>query len=494
MVESVSRLDWMVVSSQLKRHARGLHAVAARCRCGYPQVAVVRPILDDGEPFPTVFWLTCPQFIKEISRIESTGFIKEIEAMLAQEKAFAKRLVDAHKEYAETRNTLLNQCPGITEKVKQIFDGTGIGGVRRFDAVKCLHLHFAHYLGGGRNPVGELVNSMLPKDTKVDERCECYCRRFDLRETVLASIDVGTNSTRLLIARLNDDGLLERISSDVQITRLGEGVNETRRLMNAAIHRTINVLEKYKADMKTFGVEKYKAVGTSALRDAANSKEFLTRMRDMGIELKIISGKREAQLSYLGAVAGLGLAHEGNRQIAVLDIGGGSTEISLGTGDVFEKVYSESIGAVRMTEAFFKSDPPLESEMDSLRAYVNKILSDIFESVRRTDVGMLVGVGGTITTVVAICEGLVEYDPETVHGYVLEHKQVQNVLEKLSKMTVSERRHVDGLQPGRADIIVAGVSILDCIMSGLGISELRVSEADILHGMIYDERSGFSRL
>lgn len=488
MVEPAIRFDRMIVSSQLQRHARGLRSVSARCMCGYPQVVLVSPILEDGEPFPTIFWLTCPQFTKEISQIESTGLIKDIDGMLGEDCAFRDRLMDAHKDYAETRNSLFLQCPGSSEKARRAFEGTGIGGVRRLDTAKCLHLHFAHYLAGKDNPIGELITLRLPQEPMVEERCACFCRRFDLRHTTLASIDIGTNSTRLLIARFNNEGELERISSDVRITRLGEGVNETGSLMGNAIDRTVDVLRGFKLDMQRTGVERYKAVGTSALRDASNSKEFLDLARDVGVEIDIISGNKEAQLSYMGAVVGAGTTQSTDRRIAVLDIGGGSTELTLGTGDVFETVYSENIGAVRMTEAFLKSDPPLDSEMSSLRFHVDNVLSVILQSVRRKGVDLLIGVGGTPTTVVAICEGLTVYDPDLVHGYVLEHKQVQDVLGRLSGMTTCERRHLVGLHPGRADIIVAGVAILERIMSGLGISQLRVSETDILYGILYDHR------
>jgi exopolyphosphatase/guanosine-5'-triphosphate,3'-diphosphate pyrophosphatase len=490
-VESASRFDRMIVSSQLQRPARGLRSVSARCMCGYPQVVLVSPVLEDGEPFPTIFWLTCPQFIQEISQMESTGLIKDIDSMLGEESAFRDRLMDAHKDYAEIRNSLFLQGPKSSERARKAFEGTGIGGVRRLDTAKCLHLHFAHYLAGKGNPIGELTKSMLLDEPMVEERCACFCRRFDMRQTMLASIDIGTNSTRLLVAQFNDDGDLEKISSDVHITRLGEGVNETGSLMSTAIDRTVDVLKSFKADMQRLDVERYKAVGTSALRDASNSKKFLDLARDVGVEIDIISGNKEAQLSYIGAVIGAETAQSSDRRIAVLDIGGGSTEVGLGTGGVFKTVNSECIGAVRMTEAFLKSDPPLEDEMSSLETHVDYVLARMLSSVCDGDVELLIGVGGTITSVVAMCEELAVYDPDIVHGYVLKREQVRELLGKLSKLNIDERRCLPGLQPGRADVIVAGVAILKSVMTKLNISELKVSETDILYGMFYDQQIRF---
>ena len=179
-----------------------------------------------------------------------------------------------------------------------------------------------------------------------------------------------------------------------------------------------------------------------------------------------------------------------NKRLAVLDIGGGSTELALGTGDKCEAVYSENIGAVRMTEAFLKSNPSLDSEMSSLRLYIDEKLSAVLEKVRLYGVDTLIGVGGTMTTAVAICEKFVEYDPDLVHGYVLNKEQVEELIDKLRRMTVDERSTLPGLHPGRADIIVAGL-VLERVLAGLGMAELVVSDQGILYGLLYDGKSRF---
>jgi exopolyphosphatase/guanosine-5'-triphosphate,3'-diphosphate pyrophosphatase len=490
-VRHVSNFDYMMVSSQLQRPAKGLHSVVVRCKCGYPQVVCVSPILENGEPFPTVFWLTCPQYVKEISQLEAAGLIKDIANVLIEDRELFDRLMEAHKDYMKTRNALLIQTSSLDKKVQKVFERTGIGGVARLDTVKCLHMHFAHYLTGGSNPVGELVKSKMPESPGVEERCTCFCRQYDLRQFMFASIDVGTNSTRLLITRYTDEGEFERVFDAVHITRIGKGVNKTGVLMDAAIEKTINVLKGFKGDMKRFGVRKYKAVGTSALRDASNSKEFLDRARKEGIEIDIIGGSRESRLGYVGAVTAVRTRDNRNKRLAVLDIGGGSTELALGTGDKCEAVYSENIGAVRMTEAFLKSNPSLDSEMSSLRLYIDEKLSAVLEKVRLYGVDTLIGVGGTMTTAVAICEKFVEYDPDLVHGYVLNKEQVEELIDKLRRMTVDERSTLPGLHPGRADIIVAGLVILERVLAGLGMAELVVSDQGILYGLLYDGKSRF---
>lgn len=288
----------------------------------------------------------------------------------------------------------------------------------------------------------------------------------------VAVVDLGTNSTRLLVADARD-GVLEELERRTTVTRLGEGVDATGRLDAAAIERVHAALTEYRRVIDALGAERVAAVATSAVRDADNGEEFRASLRErFGIDARTIPGDEEAALTFAGATAG---RPGGQGPLLVLDIGGGSTEFVTGVaGGEIEFSLSLQLGSVRQTER--------HRELDSLRREVREIVER--ELPRRVRKGVRAGiaVAGTPTSLAAIDQELEPYDPERVHGYVLSYESCERMLAQLAGLTVEERRRVTGLHPDRAPTIVGGAAILVEAMSVFGLTEIEVSEADILHG------------
>ena len=283
-------------------------------------------------------------------------------------------------------------------------------------------------------------------------------------------IDIGTNSTRLLVAE-ESEGHLRTVATNLAITRLGEGIGSGG-LLPSAVARTSEVVYSFLREARLLGAEPVVAVATSAVRDAANRADFLSLVYgDTGLKIRVLSGAEEANYSYQGVMSGLSVEQ---RSTAVLDIGGGSTELCWIESNELCAV-SVNIGAVRLT---LTGIPPAE---------VHMAFSPHLSKMRQAGVTNLVGVGGTVTTLAAIKQELVVYDPERVHGFCLLSRDVAGILKKLSGMELAERRNVAGLQPERADIIVAGVNILKVVMAGLKIDRLVVSECDLLYGLVKEE-------
>lgn len=286
----------------------------------------------------------------------------------------------------------------------------------------------------------------------------------------VGAIDIGTNSTRLLVAE-ELEGCLKVVATDLAITRLGEGAGSGV-LLPLAMERTAVVVDSYFQKARLLGAESVVAVATSAVRDAANRADFLKLVKERcGLRVRVLSGAEEASYGYLGVMSGLSLEQSST---AVLDIGGGSTELSWQESKKLCTV-SVNMGAVRLT----LSGLP--------RLQVAAIFSPHLDRVRQAGVINLVGVGGTITTLAAIQQEMAVYQPELVHGYRLSFRNVSDILQRLNGMELDERRKIRGLQPERADIIVAGVTILAVVMEGLGIEHLVVSECDLLHGLVREE-------
>lgn len=286
----------------------------------------------------------------------------------------------------------------------------------------------------------------------------------------VGAIDIGTNSTRLLVAE-EAGGHLKLVATDLAITRLGEGVGNGA-LLPPAMERTAVVVDSFFQKARLLGAEPVVAVATSAVRDAANRADFLKLVRERtGLKVRVLSGAEEASYSYHGVMSGFPLEHGST---AVLDIGGGSTEFSWQEPERLCTV-SVDMGAVRLTLSGLS------------RMQVAAVFSPHLYRVRRAEVVNLVGVGGTITTLAAIKQEMAVYQPELVHGYRLSLHDVTDILQRLSRMELTERRKIKGLQPERADIIVAGVTILAVVMEGLGIDHLVVSEYDLLHGLVGEE-------
>jgi exopolyphosphatase / guanosine-5'-triphosphate,3'-diphosphate pyrophosphatase len=301
---------------------------------------------------------------------------------------------------------------------------------------------------------------------------------------VVAALDCGTNSTRLLIAAA-DGKVLHR---EMRITRLGEGVDATHKLSADAMARTVAVLEEYRALMDQSGVGKARLVATSAARDAVNAEEFFSAAEHAtGIRPELLSGAEEGRLSFSGATASLTAAERGTGFVLVVDIGGGSTELVAGvppTGTV--TAVSLDIGCVRLTERFFQHDPPLASELAEARAVVTAEVARARQQALPSmdDDGLLIGLAGTVSTLAALELGLSHYERSRIHHAVLSREQVDQWLERLAAENRRSRLARPGMVEGRADVIVGGVLVLAEVMAGFERRQCLVSEDDILDGMV----------
>jgi exopolyphosphatase/guanosine-5'-triphosphate,3'-diphosphate pyrophosphatase len=288
----------------------------------------------------------------------------------------------------------------------------------------------------------------------------------------LAAIDIGTNSCRLLIAD-TQGGHIKPVFTALRISRIGEGMTGKGILGKGPMERTINVLQEYLKLIKQFKVDRYRVVATSAVREAANAAFFLDQAcRSTGMDIQIISGAEEARLNYLGACHSVSPQGTG----LIIDIGGGSTEFTYlpHKGSLELCCHSIPLGAVRLTE-----QPCLLSE-------ILLPMKDVLDEIKLLPDPFFIGVGGTITTIAAVCQELEVYDPQSVHGYTLTEHDVERIMFFLAAKNNEERKKVPGLQPERADIIVAGVTILWAILRYLEAGTLVVSEADLLYGIILE--------
>jgi exopolyphosphatase / guanosine-5'-triphosphate,3'-diphosphate pyrophosphatase len=292
-------------------------------------------------------------------------------------------------------------------------------------------------------------------------------------------VDIGTNSTRLLVAEVEGDALTE-VERRTTVTRLGEGLEATGRLSDAAIARVSEALAGYRAALDELGAERVVAVATSAMRDAANGPQFRDEIeRRFGLDARTISGDEEARLTFLGATAG----RDAGAATLVIDIGGGSTEFVVGhPGGDPEFHISTRMGSVRHTERHLHGDPPTDAELAALAQDARAIVEADVLADLRTGVDAGIAVAGTATSLAAIDQELDPYDPERVHGYRLGVASCERLLARLADLTVAQRREVPGLHPDRAPTIVAGAGILFESMRACGLDEIEVSEHDILHG------------
>ena len=306
-------------------------------------------------------------------------------------------------------------------------------------------------------------------------------------DAAIAAIDCGTNSTRLLVAAAAGRPL-ERL---MRITRLGQGVDSTGRLAPEAIERCVAVLAEYRQVMDRLGVGRGRLAATSATRDAVNGADFLSAAgRVTGLDAELLTGLDEGRLSLAGAVADLDPS-EG--PFLVLDIGGGSTELVAGDGphDPELAAVSLQLGCVRVSERFLATDPPTAGELAAARTEVVAQLDRaVAEHPRFTASHRLVGLAGTVTTLVSLHKGMAEYDRDLVHHAVLTAADVKRWYEVLAADTVADRLGRPGMVPGRQDVIVGGALILDAVMDRLGFAECLVSEADILDGLVASQVVG----
>jgi exopolyphosphatase/guanosine-5'-triphosphate,3'-diphosphate pyrophosphatase len=294
----------------------------------------------------------------------------------------------------------------------------------------------------------------------------------------IAVVDIGTNSTRLLVADVENGDVREVVRRST-VTRLGRGVDTSAQLSAEAIEDVCFVVGNYIDLYRELEAERVEAIATSAVRDSSNSQMFLAELRErFALDARILNGAEEAGLTYAGASA----EHPPGERTLVIDIGGGSTELIVGDGPDVGFYASLQVGTVRHTERYLKTDPAEPAQLEDLAADVHGLIGDALEGAALAQANEGIAVAGTPTSLAAIDQGLEPYDPERVHGYRLSLDAIQRMLSELAAKPLAERLQTRGLQPGRAPTIVAGIVILVQAMRAFGLSEIEVSEHDILWG------------
>jgi exopolyphosphatase/guanosine-5'-triphosphate,3'-diphosphate pyrophosphatase len=452
--------DLEAVQEQLAREPTTPFVVVARCTGGHPLVIRNAPLDAHGDPFPTTYWLTCPDAVKAVSRVESDGAIGRLNDRRRIDVGFREAVEAAHASYARDRATDLAEAGewgGVA--------GTAVG-------IKCLHAHYAFRLAGGDDPVGAWTA----------EHVEPV--HAEGRSGRVAAIDQGTNSIRLLVLEPGEipGEAPTELARDMVITRLGRHVDRTGRLDPEALSRTIEVLGTFCRRARALGAERIRVGATSAIRDAGNREEYAAAVRDLSdSELEVITGEQEAALSFLGGTHGLDAA---DGPFSVQDIGGGSTEFVIGSRPgVAERSISTRMGSVRMTERHLRHDPSTAAELEAMEAGIAAVLDEVEATVPVAGARTFVAVAGTATTVQAIALGLERYDPDRIHRTWLSREHAEHVRDALAEMTNAERAALPVMAPGRGDVIVAGAEILVATMRRFGIERALVSESDILDGL-----------
>lgn len=296
----------------------------------------------------------------------------------------------------------------------------------------------------------------------------------------VAVVDIGSNSTRLLIAHL-DGAHVDELVRLSNVTRLGAGVDRDGRLRDDAMERVFTTLDDYRREIEEHDCRSAVAVLTSAVRDSANGRQFAEQIQKRyDLEPHVLSGDEEARLTFLGATSERD--PDDVEPTLVFDIGGGSTEMVIGAGTEVAFHVSTQAGVVRQTERHLHDDPPSEEQRRELVCDVRRILADAVPTERRRSVQRGIGVAGTATSLAAIAQDLEPYDPQRVHGYAISVAECERILERLAALPVSERREVAGLHPDRAPTIVAGALIFAEVARLYGLDEVEVSEHDILRG------------
>ena len=298
----------------------------------------------------------------------------------------------------------------------------------------------------------------------------------------IGTIDIGTNSMRLLIADY-ENKIIKNRKKYINTTRIGQGVDQEGYITEEALERNLKALKEFADKCVEENCEKVYCMGTSALRDSKNGQEFVDRAKELtNIDVKIICGEEESNLGFLGVLEGAG--GDKSKDILVLDIGGGSTEFIVGNEDGIKFCKSENVGALRMTEKFITTDPISDEEFNNMSMFIEDTISSTIDKIKDINISKLVGIGGAITSLSAMNQQLEVYSMEKVHNSVVSKKDLEKILQNLKKMTLSDKKTIKGLQPKRADIITAGVKILHIIMEKLEIEEIMISEYDNLEGLI----------
>ncbi|HLN07277.1 MAG TPA: DUF501 domain-containing protein [Acidimicrobiales bacterium] len=464
--------DWEAVAGLLGRAPQGAFEIVVRNSSGMPIVILNSPLLDNGTPMPTRFWLVGRAERELVSRLESAGGVRAAEAAVD-----AAEIEAAHARYEALRDVSLP--PGHSGPRPT----GGVGGTRR--GVKCLHAHVAWYLAGGEDPVGRWTCEKLGID-RSGYRVASTDYAPVAASGPVAAVDCGTNSTRLLVVGA-DGRSLERM---MRITRLGQGVDRDGRLAEGAMQRTLDVLAEFRAVVDDRGVTRVRATATSAARDAENADEFAARVRGvLGTVPEVLPGEEEGRLAYLGATAGLDPA---GGPYLVIDIGGGSTELVGGAGPGLQ-VVSLEIGCVRITERFLAHDPPLAGELRAAREHVHRLVTGAVEAQPALQgATQIIGVAGTVSALTRLDQGLLEYDWSRIHHARLTLGAIERLLNELGVVPLDRRLERPELESERADVIIGGAIVLAEAMVTLGFDVLTTSESDLLDGVAAELLAGGS--
>lgn len=495
----VGAADRAVIARQLRREPHDLTGVAVRCPFGRPAVIETAPVLSGGEPNPTLLYLTCPTVVAAISGVEAAGGVRRLKAAVRADPHLREALSALTGAYRARRAELLEEADLSRTRADPRLEA-GIGGPRGPEVASCLHAYAAALLavtsgwlsaplgddpeettggpagdaGGPPRELWDRVLSPLGEAWCADDRCAPVGAGATERRAV---IDVGTISVRLLVADVRDGRPLPLVRR-VEVTRMGEGLQPGGTIAPDAAARTSAAVSRFAEEAISLGAEAIWLVGTSAARDAADGATFIGGIgRAAGATAAVLSGREEAALAYAGAsldVPGMPV---------VLDVGGGSTEVvRMAEGGRIDGV-SLQVGAVRATERWIHSDPPMAEEV----AAVGREAAAAFASLKDRfgpAAGPLVGVAGTVTTLACLDAGLETYEPDVVHLWELRLDSVRGLLDRLSRLTTAQRAALPCVQTGRAPVIVAGAAVVQAAMETLGYGSLIVSERDLLDGLI----------
>ncbi|HEY3374447.1 MAG TPA: Ppx/GppA phosphatase family protein [Candidatus Aquicultor sp.] len=301
---------------------------------------------------------------------------------------------------------------------------------------------------------------------------------------IFGAIDIGTNTVRLLIKRRDDEGWHDLVR-EMEITRLGEGVDREHIIKPEAMERTLSAFARYKELMDEHGVERSRAIATSAMRDAGNADDFIRLVQErLEITIEVITGEEEGRLTFAGAT-GEDTPAPDDLLALVVDVGGGSTEYIYGAEGIVFGAKSLDIGSVRLSEMFMQHDPPTPGELANVHEAVHDLTETVFAVIAAAKPAILIAVAGTATQASALVHKIAPYDPAKIHGSRITLTDLVELIKQLASVPLEERKRIVGMHPKRADVIIAGAIILEETLRGLRFSEMVVSERDILDGIIY---------
>ena len=453
------------VGELLGRVPQGQFEIVVRTKSGDPVVLRNAPFLDDGTPMPTRYWLLGEHETVIVGRLEASGGVNQAEADIGP-----TALEATHNRYAAERDAAIDP----THTGPRPFGG--VGGTRI--GVKCLHAHFGWWLAMGDDPVGQWVADKL--DVSRDDYVVANnVRSRPVFTSPVAAIDIGTNSTNLLIV----DPQGNEIVREVNVTRLGKGVAASGLLDDSAIAATVQQLAVYASLLKQHNVETFRVTATEACRRASNANIFLDQAQTiLGKRPEIISGVLEGQLAYRGALSKL---EPHNGTTIVVDIGGGSTEVMIGVGNELQHTVSFPFGAVVLTETELQRDPPRPEELTNAIGLVTDFMDDLVrEQPQVLEATRVVGVAGTIVTIAAVELGIARFDPVALHGMTLTREAAEDVFRTLATESLADRKSNPGLPAERADVIVGGCCALVGIMRRLRLPSITVSVHNLLDGVV----------